>query len=141
MNLYLKRFLWTDKSTIGHLFIENDYFCFTLEDHDRQVDGQKVSEWKKKHETCVPRGTYEIVKRWSSKYRRIMPFLVGVEGFDGVMIHVGNFPEDTSGCLLVGSNAPYKDFISGSKVTYIKLEKIIYDALEKEKVYITITNA
>ena len=33
-----------------------------------------------------------------------MPFLQNVKGRSGIMIHTGNIPSETKGCLLVGRN-------------------------------------
>ena len=138
LNLYVKRFQFSLNSTIGRLFVENDYECFTLEDTDRQVDGVPVAKWKQYGKTCIPRGTYEIKMLWSNHYKCLMPHIIGVEGFSEIMIHIGNGPLDTLGCLLVGRNAPRPDFIIGSKVAYYALLAKLKKAFEaKQRVFIT----
>jgi len=116
MKLLLKRTLFTDKSTGGALSIDGGFFCYTLEDKDRQLEddpGAKVYG-----ETCIPRGTYEVVMRESPSFGRV-PWMKGVPGFDWVLIHWGNKPEDTEGCILVGDSAEVSaDWISNSRATF-----------------------
>ena len=40
----------------------------------------------------------------SPKFKRLLPRLLNVPGFDGILIHRGNTDKDTSGCILIGEN-------------------------------------
>jgi len=95
LNINLKRKWYTDKSTIGELFFD-DFKCFTLEDRVRST-GIKI-----KGKTAIPPGIYEIGLIFSPKFSKIIPRLLHVPGFNGILIHPGNTPENTDGCILVG---------------------------------------
>lgn len=96
MKLLLKRIALKDNYTIGKLYIDDKYFCDTLEDAVRDV--------KIKHKTAIPKGIYKVTLTPSPKYKRILPRLHNVPEFTGVLIHRGNTIDDTSGCILVGEN-------------------------------------
>ena len=110
MKLKLRRIFKGDKYTIGHLYINNIYFCDTLEDKVRNLP----KEPKVYGETAIPAGTYEIDmntisskfrnRAWAKKWGGIVPRLKNVPYFDGVLIHVGNNKDDTDGCIIVGDN-------------------------------------
>lgn len=98
MNLQLKRNLKANTYTIGQLYINGEYFCDTLEDRERNLSQEK----KIPGETAIPAGTYKIVVNISPRFKRLLPRLSGVPGFEGVLIHRGNTDKDTAGCILVG---------------------------------------
>lgn len=110
--LTLKRIFQNDRYTIGKLMIGDKKLCDTLEP-PRNV----------KH-PCIPQGEYEISYQHSSKYGRKMPFLLRVPGRTGIMIHTGNIPSDTQGCVLVGENKCVGALIN-SKKTFGELDNII----------------
>src|SRR5262245_59056606 len=95
MEMVLQRDDPTTERTIGHLFIDGQYQCFTLEDEIR--DGPKVM-----HETAIPVGRYRVVITRSQRFERMLPLLLDVPNFEGIRIHAGNTDKDTSGCILVG---------------------------------------
>src|SRR5574344_381610 len=152
MELKLKRIFKGDKYTIGNLFINDKKFCDTLEDTDRGLDASmsvsKIIALKKFGITAIPKGTYEVVMNVVSakfsKYKQYtfcggrVPRLLNVPGYDGVLMHIGNKPEDTEGCILVGKNT-VKGMITSSTETFMSFYKILEDASKKnEKIHITI---
>lgn len=104
----LKRIARKDTYTIGKLYIDGVYFCDTLEPTDRGLVGSmsesQIKAIKVKGKTAIPTGTYNMALTHSPRFKRILPLLLGVKGFDGVRVHAGNTAKDTEGCILVGKN-------------------------------------
>lgn len=84
--------------TIGKLYIDNQYFCDTLEDTVRK-DGEKVYG-----KTAIPSGMYRVKKTYSPRFKKVLPEILDVPNFSGVRIHAGNTAKDTEGCVLLGLN-------------------------------------
>lgn len=111
MNLELKRIFKGKDYTIGRLFIDGEYFCDTLEDPVRQLDSADDKIYSK---TAIPTGKYKVsMSIVSPKYsiRKSynwcggrLPRLIDVPFFEGILIHSGNTPDHTAGCILVGEN-------------------------------------
>lgn len=98
MQITVTRKWFTGNDTTGELTIDgSDFHCFTLEDTVRDP-GVKVAG-----ETAIPAGTYDVVVDLSNRFKRFMPHVLGVPGFDGIRIHSGNTNEDTEGCILLGT--------------------------------------
>lgn len=117
MNLLLKRTHGTKDYTHGQLFIDDVYFCDTLEDQERET--------KVLGQTAIPCGTYKVILTMSNRFKKLMPLLVNVPNFSGIRIHNGNTKDHTEGCVLVGKKV--KDgFIGESKVTFKALMGILY---------------
>jgi len=108
MNLLLVRNNYTDKSTIGDLLIDNEYFCHTLEDVVRK-HGEKIPG-----KTAIPTGRYEVVLSMSKRFKKLLPELLSVPGFAGVRIHGGNTSEDTDGCIIAAKNIINNDLVQGN---------------------------
>ena len=143
MELKLIRKYRCSNYCIDKLYINNEYFSDALEDPDRGLtDTMNLEEIKKikiKGNTCIPYGTYNITITYSPRFKKNLPLLNNVKGFDGIRIHSGNKPQDTEGCLLPGFNK-VKGQVIDSRVTTDKLIAQIQQALNKgEKVTITIT--
>lgn len=88
------RTTFTDKSTIGEIYVDDTYECVSLED--------VVRDEKVKGETAIPQGKYEVICSYSPRFKRDLPLLLRVPNFEGVRIHPGNQASDTEGCILVG---------------------------------------
>jgi hypothetical protein len=96
VHLTLKRKPSAHGCTIGELFYNGKFFCYTLEDVVRPV-GQHVA-----NETAISTGTYPVTIEKSPSLRILTPRLGGAVAGRGVLMHVGSFPRDTRGCILVG---------------------------------------
>jgi len=99
MNLELERKEFFDDRCIGGLYIDGQFTYFTLEDVDRKLEegGIKIPKM-----TAIPRGKYKVIIDLSGRFKRMMPHILDVVGFDGIRIHAGNLPIDTEGCPLIG---------------------------------------
>lgn len=132
MEITVKRKFFGDTYTIGDLYVDGEKFCNTLEDKVRP-DGVKVFG-----ETAIPYGSYNVTITMSNRFKKLMPLVENVKGFDGIRIHSGNTDADTHGCLLVGVNS-IKGQITNSRVIFEKLNTLIAIALKSnEKVILNI---
>lgn len=108
MNIKIIRKYKKDSYTIGNLYINGVWFCNTLEDKDRglkQTDTIEDIKIKKVYgQTAIPIGTYKVALTYSPKFKRTLPYVNDVKGFEGIRIHSGNTATDTQGCILVGLN-------------------------------------
>jgi hypothetical protein len=74
----------------------------------------------------IPAGTYAATLAVSPKWTALrgypfrVPLLANVPGFTEIEIHIGNFPEDTEGCTLVGMERG-ADEVMGSELAFFPL--------------------
>lgn len=152
MELLLTRIAKEPDYTIGKLYINGVYFCDTLEDTDRGLKSTMalgdIQTKKIYGKTAIPTGTYSIDmdtvspkfkdRTWAKFCNGKLPRLLDVKGYEGVLIHVGNKPEDTLGCILVGHNKA-KGQVLESTVVFQKLYNLMLEKkLLGEKLVITI---
>ena len=121
MQIKIKRIFKGPEYTIGKLYIDGKYFCDTLEDTVR-APGVKIPG-----KTAIPAGKYKIKLTESLRFGRLMPRLMDVPGFTGVLIHAGSMAEDTRGCILVGKNR-VKGKVLDSRETFAKLLRLLFVA-------------
>ena len=107
VNLLIIRETFTDKSTIGNLYLDGEWLCDTLElpwkDNQRSI-------------SCIPDGQYKVRLRTAreSASRDYLHLLVqDVPNRDWILFHRGNSAKDTSGCILVGLGTQ-QDFVQNS---------------------------
>lgn len=141
--------------TIGRLFLqEGGYFCDTLEPEDRGLHQDmalpQIQSKKIYGKTAIPKGRYKVQfrvspsfkdKYYARPYNGKFPYLMNVPGFSGVLIHPGNFPSDTKGCLLVGVlHSGIRGRLYDSVLAWEDLMKFyLWPAYErKEEIWITI---
>lgn len=154
MELISQRKYRCPKYTIGKMYTDKgEYICDVLEDCDRGLSASmplnKLRRLKQYGVTAIPVGRYKVdmntvsskfkYRPWARKYNGIVPRLLGVPCFSGVLIHVGNRAEDSLGCLLVGENK-VKGQVVNSTATFYKLmdNYLIPTFLRGEEIWITI---
>ena len=112
MQLTLVRFHFADKLTIGMLDTPGHRPLYVLE-KPREYKGER----NVRCETCVLPGDYKVYRRASSRfgsrrkawglvsyhnYGNLMLSLEDRDGRSHCLLHVGNYPHNTLGCLLPG---------------------------------------
>jgi len=133
----MKMLLWRDKvdeeRTLGQLFVDGVFECYTLEDVVRAL-GEKIPG-----DTAIPEGAYRIKITYSPRFKRDLPWLMDVPNFEGIRIHSGNTTSDTEGCILVGRKRTLQA-VQESRLAFDKLYAKIKATLEGgEDVLIEIT--
>ena len=119
MKLILKRDDDSGKRTIGRLYVEDEFICYTLE-----------NTWKNNEPrvSCIPEGTYPLTTkeygRFYDKYQMPIPILGNTEPRSEILIHPGNYAKDTLGCILVGDSKG-KNAVWRSVLTWKKFHSII----------------
>lgn len=140
MKLTLKRIALRPTYTIGKLYIDDVYFCDTIEDtvRDLNKNGKFDNGEKKIHsKTAIPYGIYEIKWTYSPRFKKYTPQLINVPSFEGIRIHAGNTSADTEGCLILGKNKQVGKVLN-SRDTINKFYPIIKEACSNGKVTIEI---
>mgnify|MGYP003676508684 CR=1 FL=1 len=132
VNLLLIRDMFTDKSTIGELFVNGERFCDTLElpwkDNQRSI-------------SCIPEGQYKVrirLPRESATRDYIHLLVKDVKDRDYILFHIGNSAKDTRGCVLVGIGTE-QDFVKNSTLAMELLVKEILN-LGGENINLIIKN-
>lgn len=135
MVLTIYRRYLKDGYTIGDLYRFDRVLplCNTLEDTVRELvdinddgDFDDPGEGKIYGQTAIPCGHYEIELRHSPHFGRDMLYLNDVKGFTDIMVHAGNFADDTKGCILVGENR-VKGKVVNSRYWEAVIKNIIRD--------------
>ena len=120
MHLTLTRIARREGYTIGRFTDpEGRRLCDTLEPTDRDLSAAMnpadILRRKVRGRTAIPTGTYRLdLTTFSPRFghlpfyartcRGCLPTLLGVPAFERILIHDGNTPSDTQGCILLGSN-------------------------------------
>ena len=118
--------------TIGSMYVNGMWECYTLEDVVRS--GPKVYG-----ETAIPEGTYEVKITFSNRFKRDLPLLMNVPGFEGIRIHPGNTDKDTHGCILVGKAKSTDRIYNSVDAFNVLYSKILAAWVRKEPIQITVS--
>lgn len=156
MKVVVKRIGDDGKATIGALYINGIFQCFTIEDEERSI--------KVKGETRVPNGVYTLSlrsegsfhNRYAKKYEGMHKGMLCVHNapdwkiedectdldFQYILIHTGNHEGHTNGCLLLNDSANSSNNTgSGSVSAYKRVyPKIAFACIDNEKVTIEYTD-
>ena len=88
-----------DGYTIGKLSVNGNYVCDTLEPRDKTFFGEDFTLGS----SAIPVGVYELATEvYSPKFEDYRPRVRGFKYSNNILVHEGNKPKDTEGCILVG---------------------------------------
>lgn len=149
MELKLERIDRKPAYTIGRLYMDGERFCDTLEPTDRGLSSNmrlgQLRRLKVAGKTAIPTGRYKVdmhtvsphfrLAPWAKPYGGIVPRLVGVPCFSGVLIHVGNTEKDTQGCILVGRNMAVGKVLDSAETYKALMERLL---AAKDEIWITV---
>ena len=140
MTYILQRYSDNRDSTLGILLKvleiaqgkKTTFQSYTLEDEQRDI---KVSG-----ETRIPAGIYTVDRQpldtpLTLKYRQKYPWfknhleVKSVPGFKGIYIHVGNYDENSDGCILLGDIADNNVLSPGSVMKSTEAFRRFYESV------------
>jgi hypothetical protein len=130
MKLELKRFSQDAKATLGDLFVDGKWECYSLE-----------RPWlnNEKQLSCIPPGTYKIGLHDSPHFKRTLPHLLDVPSRDYILIHPANWPSELKGCIAPGQ-VKGDDCVYKSKTAFEALNaKIVAALAADDEVIITVS--
>lgn len=136
MLLTLHRQTSADETTLGQLWTDGVLQCDTLEDQVRAPGEPKVYG-----KTAIPAGRYRVTVTLSNRFKRMMPLLCGVPGFEGVRIHPGNTAADTDGCILVGTVSDARTIINSRAAFDALFPRIVEGAASEAGCWIEVIDA
>lgn len=120
------------KATNGKLFFNGEKVCDTIE-----------LPWKNnsKNISCIPEGRYQVIKRFSIKYKNHFHIL-NVSNRSLILIHPANFAlKELKGCIAPVSNITGIGVGEYSKKAMVNLQNLINPYLDAgSKVFLIIKN-
>lgn len=142
MNIDVERKYRKPTHTIDIVKVDGCKFCNFLENPDRGLkQGMSLKEIfrrKIKGKTAIPVGRYEVKITESPRFRRELPIICDVPGFEGIRIHSGNTVKDTDGCPLAGKNTAVGIVTQSRKYSDMLTAEIKKAIVKrKERVWIT----
>ena len=134
-NIKVLRYNDDGETTLGLLYIDDKFYCYTLEDTFREV--------KVQGKTRIPAGSYtlDFLKQLTPltlTYRKTRDWfdyhleIKNVPDFTGVYVHNGGTSADTEGCLLIANGISAIDTaktLSNSRQTFEEFYKLIGNSL------------
>ena len=113
---------------LGRLSLDGHVLCDTLEPPSHFLKSSTapntIRAIKRLGRSAIPTGVYRLVLGYSPRFSPrpfykefggLLPRLLHVNGFDGVLIHCGNTVVDTCGCILVGRRADSSTLVESQK--------------------------
>ncbi|BAV05484.1 hypothetical protein SAMN05421788_10564 [Filimonas lacunae] len=130
MQLILQRTYYAN-GTNGNLYVDGRLFCYTIE-----------LPWlqNKTCVSCIPEGTYRLVKRFSDKFKSHL-HVQGVKGRSLILIHpANNALLQLQGCIAPVTTITGPGCGNLSRAAFQPLVLMVYHALDNNKsVLLTIT--
>lgn len=151
MKILIDRNYKYPKYTVGEVYVNGNFYCYSMEDTDRGLRVDMPMRYLKERKvygaTAIPCGSYEVIIDWSPKFKMYLPHvmyrngegkLVEVPGFSGIRLHAGNTAEDTLGCIMFGDWRGSASLVKSKPYTNNLIDMIRNARSGKEKVILEI---
>lgn len=141
MIITVERKIFHNDCTLGNLYIDDKWYCHTLEDVVRNKIVDKITNFIKIFgKTAIPYGKYEIIVNYSNKFKRLLPLLLNVPFFTGIRLHYGRSSLNSLGCILVSkkSDNSKKQLLFDNKEAQNFITNLIAEKQKTEKIFIII---
>ncbi|MBR8463657.1 hypothetical protein KDD93_03595 [Campylobacter sp. faydin G-24] len=116
--LYVKRFKNINDGTIGkfELFAGIRDERVLLEGYTLEPAGDDCVTPGR--DLRIPQGKYDVIWEYSPRFGRVLPTLFNqsVLKTRRILIHAGNYPKDTLGCILLGTKADDRGVYESKKM-------------------------
>ncbi|MEP5234766.1 MAG: DUF5675 family protein [Cyclobacteriaceae bacterium] len=140
IELTVLRYFHDKDTTLGLLYINGAFFCYTLEDTFNQpkVPGQ-TRIWSGEYFVDFRREETELTKTYKSRYPEWFQYHLWVKDvpeFSAIYIHSGGDNTDTEGCILVSDSLSVKadsQFFTNSRNTFKRLYLYLMAELDNNK--------
>lgn len=131
--------------TMGRLILNGNYLCDTLEPPSMGFSAtsslERIRNAKKRQKIAIPSGLYRLQMGFSPRFSPrpfykacgggLLPRVLSVPAFSGVLIHCGNTIRDTLGCVLVGRRADASTLVESQK-TYSRLMRQFFEPASRD---------
>lgn len=130
MKITVKTIFKGENYIISNMYLNGDFFTNIIEDQIRDLnnDGDLNDPGEKKvyGKTAIPKGIYTLVLSYSPKFKRILPRILNVPHFEGILIHNGVDEKSSAGCLILGDNKVKGKVVNSKK----RMEEFIQKLLD-----------
>jgi len=138
MEITLQRLWFTGNSTCGELSVEGRIGPYTLELPVKDgLPGSAIPPGRYKIELAPSPKFLSVRDTWVEGYAKRMPHITGIPGRSLIMIHWGNQPENTDGCILVGLSHD-TDTVGKSRQAFDSLYTLIGEAAQADECWINV---
>ena len=134
MELDVIRYSHGRYSTLGLYMVNGKFSCYTLEDafHVVKIPGEtRIPNGRRKVELRTEGSHHERYKRRFPDMHKGMLHVIDVPNYTYILIHIGNYTDDTEGCLLVGEQSMTNIQAPGRIADSTKAYKRIYPPVAK----------
>jgi len=125
--IHLHRIYEDELSTLGNLFIDGRFQCYTLEPTAKRIAPGVYPLTIREEKTPLTIKHREDY-RWNFRYHIEID---GVPERDYIYFHQGNTYENSDGCILLGESQYKKGFVGYSAKATERLYNIVYPILQQ----------
>jgi hypothetical protein len=135
VEISLQRLWKTPMAITGVILVDGQQRYFSLELPETFEGMTNVPD-----KCCIPAGTYSVAPYDSPKRGYRVPLVENVPSRTEIEIHIGNFPHDTDGCILIGGSRVNEAMIFGSLAAFEEFMQEFESALQAgESVTLTVS--